>query len=222
MPRHEIPGFTPRSVAQKTYSRSKSSFIRDVDDAFEREDAEFLSHFRVMLNDGTVIEGIEATKEKVLAVQSKQPRWHVATAFLDTRYWDGGSAAQSDKHRVQEQAIDKTTNYEELIGMKHELSLATQRIDTQSETINRLEGDKTFLQTELENRRGEIEKLQGFFASVGEAADSAAKLAAGREEQVDTVAATVSRNAATDARGTVMERYLPTFQQFISKIRPSK
>ena len=99
MPRREIPGFTPRSVAQKVYGRSKSSFIRDVDEAFAREDSEFSKHFCVLLNDGSTIDGADATKEAVFAVQSKQPRWFIETALLDTRYWDQGSITVEEGNR---------------------------------------------------------------------------------------------------------------------------
>lgn len=223
MPRRELPGFTPRSVAQKTYGRSKSSFIRDVDDAFVRDDSEFLKHFRVLLNDGSIIEGADATKEAVFAVQSKQPRWYIARTLLETRYWDDGSgaveegseAAESSKRSGQTRDLDT-------VGLKHRLALAEQQLTTQGETISILRDDKVFLQTELENRRGEIEKLQGFFASVGEAADSAAKLQSGRVDSADTVDSTVSRNGTSDRSSTVVQRYLPTFHKAVAYFRPQR
>ena len=240
MPTHAIPGFTPRSLAQKKYGRSKSSFIRDVDDAFARGDEQFLSHFRVRLKDGDVIEGPDATKEVIQTFQSMQPRWYIATELLETRYWDQG-AAEGELPIAVEKA-EKSDDAD----VKHQLALAEQRIETQSQTISRLEDDKTFLQSELENRRGEIDKLQAFFTSVGEAADSTARLRAGRDiddataidatvadgfvdgsdtasvDGSDTASVDGGRNGAMDGSETVVQRYLPTFHRAFSKFRFSK
>jgi hypothetical protein len=223
MPRREIPGFMPRSVAQKVYGRSKSSFIRDVDDAIARDDSEFLKHFRVLLNDDSIIEGADATKEAVFAVQSKQPRWYIETALLDTRYWDQGSGTvQEGSVGAESSKRSDQTSDPDVVGLKHRLALAEQQIATQGETISSLRDDKAFYQTELENRRGEIEKLQGFFASVGEAADSAAKLRSGRGDSTDTVDSTVSRNGSTDGRRTLLQRYLPTIHKAFISVRPRR
>lgn len=97
MPHPKIPGFITRANAQKTYRRSKASFIRDIDNAFDRNDYSFLNHFRVGLNDGTQLKGKEATKETLLTLQAKQPRWYVEVDFLETRYWDGPDTQTPEK-----------------------------------------------------------------------------------------------------------------------------
>ena len=61
---HDVPGFILRTEAVKKYGRSKASFIRDFDKAFESGDTDFLNNFRLYLNDGTVIEGPDASKEE--------------------------------------------------------------------------------------------------------------------------------------------------------------
>lgn len=92
MREREIDGFLLRSDATKRYGRSKSSFIRDVDDAFSKSDSEFLGHIRVYLKDGTVVEGIDATKEKVSSLQKMQPWVYISTELLETRYWEANAA----------------------------------------------------------------------------------------------------------------------------------
>lgn len=92
MPTLDVPDFTLRKNAEKQYGRSKSSFIRDVDEALKRSDTDFLHHFRVYLNDGTHVEGPLATKEKIQSLSAKQPRWYIETAFLETRYWNAAKS----------------------------------------------------------------------------------------------------------------------------------
>ena len=99
MPYAHIDGFMSRAVAQREFRRSKSSFIRDVDDAFERDDKEFLKHFRVLLNDRTSIDGPDATKEALLNAQARQPRWFIEKSFLETRYWEPPEAGDSANAR---------------------------------------------------------------------------------------------------------------------------
>lgn len=223
MPHREIPGFTPRSVAQKLYGRSKSSFIRDVDEASARDDSDFLKHFRVQLNDGSIIEGADATKEAVFAVQSKQPRWYIETALLDSRYWDHGSGSEEEGSGEEAPSVfSGRAGDTDASGLKLKLALAEQRITAQGETIDSLREDKVFLKTELENRRGELEKLQGFFASVGEAADSAAKLRSGHDDSLRSVAPTVSRNGSSDGQETVLQRYMPTFHKAFTFVHPRR
>ena len=220
MPYIEIPGFVSRATAERDYKRSKSSFIRDVDDAFTRDDVEFLSHFSVLLNDGDSIEGPKATKDAVQAVQAKQPRWYIETAFLDTRYWD--QSEPSTKEGIHSSKSVKRTikqTVSEVIELQHKLELAEQRNSTKDETIVRLEEHNTFLQEEMEFRRGELDKLRGFFESVGEAADSTAKLRRGTpDESVNVVSADVAADASVPGTG-IFARHLPTFSSLFTYLR---
>ena len=217
MPYPTIPGFISRSTAQRKYSRSKSSFIRDVDLAFDRDDQDFLSHFRVGLNDGSEVPGEEATKDKLLQLQSKQPRWYVEEGFLETRYWQSADAS-SREEGTQSTDTSKLTE-DSTIELRHQLALAEQRIATQDKTIGRLEDDKTFLQQELENRRGEIDKLRGFFESVGDAADSTAKLRSGGDPTEIIESVSHAGHGPTSEKGSLAERHLPTFHKMFKAFR---
>ena len=209
-----LPGFMSRAAAQRKYGRSKSSFIRDVDEAFSRGDTEFLSHFKVLLNNGQSLEGRQATKTALQQLQSKQPRWFIDTMFLESRYWDRGAresnqvsdAPSATQHKKKQR--NKTTDEQ----LQHELDLAQQQIDAQRQTIDALNQDKAFLQSELENRRGEIDKLRGFFESVGDAADSAARLKQGNTTaKSDTV-------THRDTQFSLM-KHLPTLNWALDRFR---
>lgn len=218
MPYPTIPGFIPRATAQKKYSRSKSSFIRDVDLAFDREDQDFLSHFRVGLNDGSEVPGDQATKDKLLSLQSKQPRWYVEVDFLETRYWQSEDEAASTEEGSYDSGA-KPLSEVSTIELRHQLALAEQQIATQDQTIGRLEQDKTFLQQELENRRGEIDKLRGFFESVGDAADSTAKLRSGSEGSSVIDSGSYAGFDPAAKKGSLAERHLPTFHRMFTALR---
>ncbi len=88
-------GFIPRIEAQEKYERSKSSFIRDVDQARERGDKQFLKNFIVVLKDDTVIQGQEATKKVLKSNDHLKPEWYIKQKFLDTRYWSRGKKQKS-------------------------------------------------------------------------------------------------------------------------------
>ena len=206
----------PRIPDAIEYSRSKSSFIRDVDLAFDRDDQDFLSHFRVGLNDGSEVPGEEATKDKLLQLQSKQPRWYVEEGFLETRYWQSPDESPNGEEGTQSTDTRKLTD-DSTIELRHQLALAEQRIATQDKSIERLEDDKTFLQHELENRRGEIDKLRGFFESVGDAADSTAKLRGG-SESLNVVDVERNQNLQRE-KGSWVKRHLPTFHEKLTAIR---
>ena len=218
MPYPTSPGFISRATAQRKYSRSKSSFIRDVDLAFDRNDHDFLSHFRVGLNDGSEVPGEKATKDKLLELQSKQPRWYVEEGFLESRYWQSPEDASRGEEGTQDPSTSTLVD-DSTIELRHQLALAEQQIATQDTTIGRLEEDKTFLQQELENRRGEIDKLRGFFESVGDAADSTAKLRNGSEPTHIIDAALHARHNPMSEKGSFAERYLPTMHKMFNAIR---
>ena len=167
----DIAGHTLRSVAENEYGRSKSSFIRDVDGAFEREDLAFLDNFRVYLNDGTMIAGAEATKDKMRSVQKMQPRVYIRTTFLETRYWEQGdsntTAANSKSKAVKKkeegtQRHPKLKGASEAIQLEHDNVLLKQQLRSEQEKNDILEKNNGFLQEELENRRGELEEMTKF------------------------------------------------------------
>ena len=226
MPHPQIPGYTLRSDAQRTYGRAKSSFIRDVEAAFTRHDDEFLNHFRVGLNDGSIIEGPEATKEAIRELQSKQPRWYIETTFLESRYWDisGSSHPESPsrgKHRGPGQS--KLEGVSETAQLRHELILAEQKIEAQQETIARQENEKQFLRDELSNRRGEVDRSRELFESVGGAAQSAARLKGGsspEDESSPVEVQPVSSQATSHTQPqSQFARHLPTLHKVLGHFR---
>lgn len=221
MPYKDLPGFLARATAQKQFGRSKSSFIRDVDDAFDRGDTEFLENFRVLLNDGGEIAGPEATKKAVQAQQSKQPRWFVKLDLLETRYWDrdGGDTVDADNGATAKKRSLSSAEID--VEVRHLEALLSER----DRLVERLERDKSFLQEELTNRRGEIDKLRGFFESIGDAADSTAKL---REASRDTVAVadgdTVQPPSQTSVRQqsdsrSWLKRHTPNVRKIVDYFR---
>ncbi len=167
--KRDISGYTLRSTAEQDYGRSKSSFIRDVDGAFERGDWAFLENFRVYLNDGTVIPGKEATKEKMRSVQKMQPWVYIKTAFLETRYWEKNEAKPAatrtkNKHRSQTEkgeagSTQTLEGASDMVQLKHDLALAQQKNVM-------LEKENEFLQSELTSRRGELDKVGGIIDSL--------------------------------------------------------
>lgn len=220
MPYKDLPGFLARASAQKQFGRSKSSFIRDVDDAFERGDTEFLENFRVLLNDGSEILGPDAKKEAVLAKQSKQPRWYVKLDLLETRYWDrdGGDNADTESGTTSKRSADAAE-------LTTEIRLFEQKLADRDGTIARLEQDKAFLQDELTNRRGEIDKLRGFFESIGDAAESTAKLREASRGTPEFVEAdTVQQPSQTSVRPesvsrSWLERHTPSMRKIVNYFR---
>lgn len=66
-------------------------------------------------------------------------------------------------------------------------------------------------QEQLENRRGEIDKLRGFFESVGEAADSAAKLKQGSAAEKEVI--------ESPPESSVVDRHLPTLGKVLRHFR---
>ncbi|TWT51713.1 hypothetical protein KOR42_34000 [Thalassoglobus neptunius] len=216
MPHPKISGFITRASAQRKFNRSKASFIRDVDLAFERKDSEFLSHFRVGLNDGSELAGEEATKARLHELQSRQPRWYIELKFLESGYWQSPDTLEEAEPSKSNDSVQ--TSSEASFELRHQLDLAEQQIATQDKTIHRLEDDKTFLQNELENRRGEIDKLRGFFESVGDAADSTAKLRSGAQGDHNVVDSPQNLTA-NSKKGSITRQYLPTFHKFLSKFR---
>ncbi|QDT64085.1 hypothetical protein [Calycomorphotria hydatis] len=217
-----------RSDAQRIYGRAKSSFIRDVEAAFTRHDDDFLSHFRVGLNDGSIIEGPEATKEAIRVLQSKQPRWYIETTFLESRYWDTSdsshteSASQSrGKHRGPGQS--KLEGVSETTQLRHELVLAEQKIEAQQDTIARQENEKQFLRDELSNRRGEVDRLRELFESVGGAAQSAARLKGGNSAEQETPPVEVQPISSQASSHTQPQspfaQHLPTLHKVLGHFR---
>lgn len=194
MPYADSDDFISRPAAVKKYGRSKSSFIRDVEDAFEANDVPFLDHFKVFLNDGTVLDGQQATKAALQKVQEKQPRWMIEVSHLESRYWEEGTdgsdeelppnttPASSPKRKSKPRQPTSTVP-DDAASLQYQLELTNEKLIHREETITGLREDKKFLQTELENRRDDIKELQGFFSSVGDAADSTAKLKQGEASQ---------------------------------------
>ena len=84
MPRE---GFITRREAESTYKRSESQVRRDVWAAHDRKDFDFLSHFYVELADETIIDGRDATKEKMDEVKRQRPIWCVRETFMASAYW---------------------------------------------------------------------------------------------------------------------------------------
>lgn len=167
---HDIPGFVLRTTAVEKYGRSKASFIRDVDRAFERGDTAFLENFMVVLNDGREIPGPEATKEKVQSLRAMQPWFFVKETLLESRYWekqeetnDGGKERPPKKTKpsdAREAPVPKLSGVSDAVQLEHENILLRQEVESQKRTINKLEESNEFLQEEIESRRGELDDVK--------------------------------------------------------------
>lgn len=90
----DLKEFITRIEAQAKYNRSKTSFIRDVDQARERGDHEFLNNFKVVMKDGTSKTGVEATKKALKDNDHLKPEWYINESLLETRYWLRGKKAK--------------------------------------------------------------------------------------------------------------------------------
>lgn len=241
MPYADSNGYTSRSVAEKQFSRSKSSFIRDVDEAFSQNNEQFLENFCVFLNDGAKIVGMMATKEEIDKQRKKQPRWFIKTSFLESRYWEKSSSVDAKKGSAPHSSSEtKSTSVETRneagdLELRHQLEIANEKLNGKDIAIEGLEADKKFLQDELSHRRGEIDRLRELVSSVG---DSAAKLKTGEsdtEQQSDSP--TVSANAevvevqpstkkkqstsTSDKKRYGAEKYVPTVYKAIRFFRNS-
>ncbi len=241
MPYADSAGFTSRSDAEKQFGRSRSSFIRDIEEAFTNSNEEFLQNFCVFLNDETKLVGTEATKSAVDNNRKKQPRWFIKTSLLETRYWekketDPEQGSTPSSKQEQKQPPERTTGKLEDVELQHQLEIAKERLHAKETTITRLEEDKQFLQAELSHRRGEIDRLREFISSVG---DSAAKLKGGESDQgkkqndTPTVAVDVEvvkpkssavkreQSASNNKNGTrsAAEKYVPTVYKAIKFFR---
>jgi hypothetical protein len=95
----DLEGFITRIEAQAKYERSKTSFIRDVDQARERGDTDFLRNFMVLMKDDTSMTGVDATKQALKDNDHLKPEWYVKESLLQTRYWMKGKKAKSNKRQ---------------------------------------------------------------------------------------------------------------------------
>ena len=172
---HDVPGFVLRTEGVKKYGRSKASFIRDFDKAFERGDTVFLENFRLYLNDDSMIPGPEASKEKMNSLQAKQPWVYIKESLLESRYWDEqqtGRASEvkksktSAKKKEGSSPVEKLGGVSDAIQIKHENALLKEKLASKQEQIESLENNNQFLQEELRNRRGELKEMTQFVDTV--------------------------------------------------------
>jgi len=195
----DVPGFTPRTAAIQKYGRSKSSFIRNIKDAFAEGDTNILNSFRVYFSDGsfvTYIDGPKATDEKIAKKTAKLGN-NGYRVFIETALLESGELEKSEKSTTkkpeksaqkQEQGTGETTPLKltdatDRQQLEHELALLRERNLAHAEKIESLTADKEFLKQELESRRDDMEDLKGLFQSIGTAADSTAKLQSGKPSE---------------------------------------
>lgn len=95
-------GYITRIEAQSIYDRSKTSFIRDVDQARERGDSDFLENFMVVLKDDTTLSGVEATKDALKSNDHLKPEWYIKESLLETRYWHKGKKSKATSRKEKE------------------------------------------------------------------------------------------------------------------------
>ncbi len=199
----DVSGFTQRTAAIKTYGRSKSSFIRNIKDAYAEGDTNILESFRVYFSDGsfvTYIDGPKSTDEKIAektaALGNNGYRVFIKTSLLKSGKLEKSEQSKSknpnESTRKTKQGIKESTPPTKLTGasnqqqLEYELALMQERNLASAEKIESLTADKEFLKQELESRRDDIEDLKGLFQSIGNAADSTAKLQSGQSEENTT------------------------------------
>jgi len=191
---HDVPGFVLRTDAVEQYGRSKASFIRDFDKAFARGDSAFLENVCMVLRDDSVIPGPEATKKKMQSLQAMQPWVYIRKSLLESRYWEKPEGNKAPKPRKAKQPaakegsgpVAKLSGVSGAVQLEHENALLRQRLESQGQTIGILEGDNKFLKDELENRRGEIEKMTQFVNAMRKGVEAAGTKAIGSGEQETT------------------------------------
>jgi len=98
----DLKGFITRIEAQSKYDRSKTSFIRDVDQARARGDADFLNDFMVVMKDDTNMSGVEATKQALKNNDHLKPEWYIRESLLEKRYWLKGRKAKASRRQTSE------------------------------------------------------------------------------------------------------------------------
>lgn len=212
---HEIDGFIYRRDSSD-YGRSEQSLRREFDEAvsaveeekegnaeksikflsrFGVRPEEFRSHFRVQTKDGTEHSGADVTKDDVkqMSDEGMKPEWYVSVELLNSRYWEKKKGGETKSSKIKKQSKKqstlsvKLTDATELQQLQHELALTKERLVQKEETIETLEADRMFYQEELKNRRGEIDRLRGFFREIREGMKKADELNAGKNESNTTV-----------------------------------
>ena len=237
---HDVPGFVLRTDAVEQYGRSKASFIRDFDKAFVRGDTEFLNNFRLVLNDGSIIPGPEASKDKMQSLQAKQPWVYIKKSLLDSRYWEQRETNTTTKPKRAKQSgreegsspHRKLKGASDAVQLEHENAMLQRENESIRETVAILEKNNTFLQGELESRRGEIEGMTKFVDSVRLGIEAGKETAAedeasGKQEHDDTASNVVEAVVVDDpekgsSRTTdksVMQKFMDFLNQPIGKDR---
>lgn len=130
-----LAGFILKKEACASYDRSLRQLGRDFDKALVRKDAEMLSEFKLRLEDGTVLNGSEISKEQIQKLRDRglNPTWFVSEAWMLGTY--GLRGKESTKESAQPPEANTptpdtsaaepdraaTANTKDLLGSKDEL-----------------------------------------------------------------------------------------------------
>ncbi len=226
---HDVPGFVLRTEAVKKYGRSKASFIRDFDKAFEKEDTAFLENFRLYLNDNSMIPGAEVSKDKMNSLQTKQPWVYIKESLLESRYWEEQQTSKaseakkskpSAKKKEGSSLVEKLSGVSDAVQIEHENALLKEKLASKQEQIESLENNNQFLQEELRNRRGELKEMTQFVDTVRLGIEASKKpddeqTSTQQPEQKSPARATVVDAEAADQ--SFWEKHTPTFHRYLSR-----
>jgi hypothetical protein len=141
MTTHQIPGFVPKKTVTERYNRSFRQLTRDVALAMQAKDEKILGHFKLVLDDGEPIDGIDVTTERIAQLRDagRNPMWFVEEDWMASTY-----GHKSD--RRQETVSQKTGHAE----VADERSSATQSdiLTLYERHVERLEHEVEHLRTE--------------------------------------------------------------------------
>lgn len=83
-----LTGFILKKEACSTYARSLRQLARDFAKAVTRGDAGFVANFMLRLEDGTILEAAEVTKDQIQKLRDKglNPTWFVRESWMQKSY----------------------------------------------------------------------------------------------------------------------------------------
>ena len=88
MPIPEVPGFIPKKLAAQRYNRSFRQLTRDLALAMQAKDEKILGHFKLILEEGGEIPGIDVTTERITTLRDdgRNPMWFIEEDWMAATY----------------------------------------------------------------------------------------------------------------------------------------
>ena len=155
----QLTGFILKKEACATYDRSFRQLARDFDKAAARGDKAFLENFKLHLEDGTIMEASEVTKDKIQKLRDKglNPTWYVRESWMNDKY-----GRRDDKADVSTTTADQRADVETAKPSSSPIAPDSAIIQSKDDLIDVLRDENKYLRESLAKeteQRGEVTQL---------------------------------------------------------------